>query len=160
MLFFLPVTGHRDSYIGIVTPRPRRTPRGPLQDVAQAPSHSGDTGQRPRGRSRSPASTFAALLCIASAFMYCMCQHLLRPCGHATAMISAGASSELFSHGKFPAYGVTSSEQTNHDVCPLGYYCKDGVATVCPAGTFGDSEELEEEACSGQCPAGGWEPTP
>merc|ERR1712178_630924 len=38
--------------------------------------------------------------------------------------------------------------------CEAGYYCRGGVKTSCPPGTFGESVALRSHLCSGMCPAG------
>lgn len=38
--------------------------------------------------------------------------------------------------------------------CEKGNYCREGVKLACPAGTYGDVEGLEDDACSGLCPPG------
>lgn len=38
--------------------------------------------------------------------------------------------------------------------CPIGSYCKQGVALPCPVGTYGSSPGLSSPLCSGLCPAG------
>lgn len=47
-----------------------------------------------------------------------------------------------------------SSSQLNrysYVSCPPGYYCLNGNATACPAGTFGNTSGLSTPACSGPC---------
>ena len=38
--------------------------------------------------------------------------------------------------------------------CPLGSYCTVGVATVCPAGRYGNTTALVQPSCSGPCSPG------
>lgn len=55
-----------------------------------------------------------------------------------------------------PSLEVGDAEQANI-VGPMRgrfYREEDGVAEFCPAGTYGESVGLREEACSGVCPAG------
>lgn len=51
-----------------------------------------------------------------------------------------------------PVYG--GRRQVAERICPLGHYCVDGIKSMCPPGTFGASEGLYSEKCSGLCPAG------
>lgn len=39
-------------------------------------------------------------------------------------------------------------------ICERGYYCKDGIRSPCPGGTYGNARELSDSACSGICRAG------
>lgn len=38
--------------------------------------------------------------------------------------------------------------------CEPGYFCVDGIRSICPAGVYGNSSSLNSPACSGVCPAG------
>jgi hypothetical protein len=46
---------------------------------------------------------------------------------------------------------TTKSAQS---ICPTGSYCENGVAYLCPEGSFGSQTALNTPACSGQCSAG------
>lgn len=50
-------------------------------------------------------------------------------------------------------YSVGNYIETRYDilVCPKGYYCVNGLKQVCPGGTYGDSEGLTSENCTGLC---------
>ncbi|CBK23508.2 uncharacterized protein [Blastocystis hominis] len=53
--------------------------------------------------------------------------------------------------------GPESSNESNRSeqtICPIGSYCSNGVKNECPAGTYGSSEGLSNEQCSGLCEAG------
>jgi hypothetical protein len=39
-------------------------------------------------------------------------------------------------------------------ICPLGYYCQNGLKHPCPGGNYGLSEGLHSAECSGTCPEG------
>ncbi|CAM9909449.1 unnamed protein product, partial [Hapterophycus canaliculatus] len=50
--------------------------------------------------------------------------------------------------------GSAGATRVSQVRCEAGYYCKDGVRAVCPAGTFGASAGLLDRGCTGPCPAG------
>ncbi|CAN0428058.1 unnamed protein product, partial [Hapterophycus canaliculatus] len=58
------------------------------------------------------------------------------------------------SPGNYTIGGSSDAGRNAEAVCPKGRYCKQGTAVLCPAGTFGEREGLQDAACSGQCPAG------
>eukprot|EP01029_Cantina_marsupialis_P013730 TRINITY_DN303_c0_g1_i2.p1 TRINITY_DN303_c0_g1~~TRINITY_DN303_c0_g1_i2.p1 ORF type:complete len:805 (-),score=180.21 TRINITY_DN303_c0_g1_i2:1071-3212(-) len=53
-------------------------------------------------------------------------------------------------------YSIGSSAKTAFKVekCEEGYFCKDGIRSMCPFGTFGNTKGLMTETCSGSCPKG------
>ncbi|CAM9216910.1 unnamed protein product, partial [Sphacelaria rigidula] len=55
--------------------------------------------------------------------------------------------------GHFCPEGTSSTRQAQ-DICREGHYCREGVMSLCPAGTFGETEGLQDVSCSGPCPAG------
>ena len=44
--------------------------------------------------------------------------------------------------------------RTNQTLCEIGKYCDRGTRYNCPAGTYGSSEGLTNDQCSGLCEAG------
>eukprot|EP00752_Nemacystus_decipiens_P010517 g9365.t1 len=77
------------------------------------------------------------------------------PCGNNTVYCPAGSSTPtVVSPGKYTFGGTSAARRIAEEFCPKGRYCKEGVATFCPAGTFGDREGLQDAWCSGPCPAG------
>mmetsp|Transcript_3555 Transcript_3555/g.5536 ORF Transcript_3555/g.5536 Transcript_3555/m.5536 type:complete len:1103 (+) Transcript_3555:128-3436(+) len=58
-------------------------------------------------------------------------------------------------------FGIGETSEVFHDIeiCPKGFYCKDGLKYACPAGYYGDSEGLHTSTCSGICKAGFFCPT-
>ncbi|KAH9111742.1 hypothetical protein AeMF1_013819 [Aphanomyces euteiches] len=44
--------------------------------------------------------------------------------------------------------------RVSQQICPLGSYCVQGVAHLCPTGTFGNTTGLASSACSGRCNPG------
>jgi len=56
-------------------------------------------------------------------------------------------------------YTVGGDERKNNTrisetKCEPGFYCKNGIKTRCPPGTFGNQYGLKSDMCSGFCPAG------
>jgi hypothetical protein len=50
-------------------------------------------------------------------------------------------------------YTLGDDIETRYDIliCPKGYYCVNGIKEACPGGTYGDSEGLSTENCTGLC---------
>ena len=48
----------------------------------------------------------------------------------------------------------TGRKQVAERICPTGHYCVNGIKIACRAGTFGVSEGLSSDMCSGLCPLG------
>ncbi|CAM9366188.1 unnamed protein product, partial [Ectocarpus sp. 8 AP-2014] len=77
------------------------------------------------------------------------------PCGNSSVYCPAGSSTPIVvSPGNYAVGGTSASGRIEQAVCPKGRYCRQGLATLCPAGTFGEREGLHDDACSGPCPAG------
>jgi len=77
------------------------------------------------------------------------------PCGNNTVYCPAGSSRPTaVSSGNYTLGGTSDAGRTAEEVCPKGRYCHQGLAVLCPPGTFGEREGLDEAACSGPCPAG------
>lgn len=77
------------------------------------------------------------------------------PCGNSTVYCPAGSSRPTaVSPGNYTLGGASESGRTAEEVCPKGRYCHQGVAVLCPPGTFGEQEGLDNAECSGPCPAG------
>ncbi|CAN0429086.1 unnamed protein product, partial [Ectocarpus sp. 8 AP-2014] len=77
------------------------------------------------------------------------------PCGNSSVYCPAGSSTPIVvSPGNYAVGGTSASRRIEQAVCPEGRYCRQGLATLCPAGTFGEREGLHDDACSGPCPAG------
>ncbi|CAM9174325.1 unnamed protein product [Ectocarpus fasciculatus] len=77
------------------------------------------------------------------------------PCGNSSVYCPAGSSAPtVVSRGNYAVGGASASGRIEQAVCPKGRYCRQGLATLCPAGTFGEREGLHDDACSGPCPAG------
>ncbi len=53
-------------------------------------------------------------------------------------------------------FDSSSSESIRSDiiVCPMGSTCVNGVKKACPGGSYGSTEGLYSESCSGTCPEG------
>ncbi|KAG7377735.1 hypothetical protein PHYPSEUDO_011080 [Phytophthora pseudosyringae] len=47
-----------------------------------------------------------------------------------------------------------NATQNNVQICPKGFYCRQGIRIRCPEGTYGDVEGLSAASCSGWCLAG------
>jgi hypothetical protein len=118
---------------------------------------SGYYGDRPRLNSttcsdRCPAGFFCPLG-TTNAFSF--------PCGNSTVYCPIGSSVPAFAPNGF--YTVDSDGREISDTvktrsgiiqCPIGYYCVDGIKTICPAGRFGNSLGLSDANCTGICPEG------
>ncbi len=77
------------------------------------------------------------------------------PCGNSTVYCPAGSSRPTeVSSGNYTLGGTSNAGRTEEEVCPKGRYCHQGVAVLCPPGTFGEREGLDGAGCSGPCPAG------
>ena len=77
------------------------------------------------------------------------------------------ASRQLVSPGYFSAPLVAQpSQRWSQVVCPAGSYCREGLATLCPPGTYGSSTGSSTPWCNGfgscspgfYCPAGSTSP--
>lgn len=75
-------------------------------------------------------------------------------CGAPNVYCMSGFMSPSLVLSGFYGAGGTSVTRTHQLPCPAGSYCQDGVAQLCPAGVFGDAEQLATATCSGQCSAG------
>ena len=53
-----------------------------------------------------------------------------------------------------PEQVANASHQTGSSPCEPGSFCALGVKWPCPPGTFGNSSQLQNPACSGMCDAG------
>lgn len=77
------------------------------------------------------------------------------PCGNSTVFCSAGSSKpSIVSSGNYTVGGTSEVGRTADEICPRGRYCLEGLAVLCPSGTYGEVQGLQSEACSGPCPAG------
>ncbi|CAM9516442.1 unnamed protein product, partial [Chrysoparadoxa australica] len=54
---------------------------------------------------------------------------------------------------RYPWLSV-SMTMTSLRMCEKGYYCRDGIRTICPPGTWGGETGLSSSSCSGLCPPG------
>lgn len=71
-------------------------------------------------------------------------------------------SSGFFTVGAGDSDGITNPEILNlrnttrisQQICPPGFYCRNGISIRCPPGTYGDVEGLSDAHCRGWCPAG------
>lgn len=75
-------------------------------------------------------------------------------CGNHAVWCPEGSELPLIVPAGFLGQGSTKETQVALTKCPLGSYCVDGVAILCPAGKFGNASSLVGAACSGQCQAG------
>ncbi|CAM9176752.1 unnamed protein product, partial [Choristocarpus tenellus] len=83
-------------------------------------------------------------------------------CGNATVYCPQGTAAPItvsmgyYSGGEGFERGVPSSiaPMEWQRVCPKGHFCRDGMLFSCPGGTFGETEGLVQEGCSGICPSG------
>ncbi len=95
-----------------------------------------------------------------------------QPCGNVTVFCPAGASFPSLATPGFYTAPVAGLVTNATDVmareveCPRGFWCRGGVRTQCPAGTFGSAQQganvSECQTCGpgGYCPAGSSEPVP
>ncbi|GLD94486.1 hypothetical protein PINS_up003097 [Pythium insidiosum] len=58
------------------------------------------------------------------------------------------------SAGYFTVTAATGDVRVDQQICPVGSYCVNGIAYLCPAGTFGATTGLATPQCSGRCPDG------
>lgn len=75
-------------------------------------------------------------------------------CGTAAMYCPIGSAAPLVVQPGY--YSVGSTPDTAHEqrICPAGYYCSQGLKLACPGGTFGETDGLATDACSGPCEAG------
>lgn len=77
------------------------------------------------------------------------------PCGNSSVYCPPRVSTPTFvSAGNYSLGGTSAAGRVAEAVCPKGRYCTQGKAILCPAGTFGEREGLQNSTCSGPCPAG------
>ncbi|RLN87726.1 hypothetical protein BBJ28_00020060, partial [Nothophytophthora sp. Chile5] len=85
-----------------------------------------------------------------------------KECGNASVYCPEGSgnSPRLVPSGYFSVLTEDSVDdgrnatQSGVEICPRGFYCRQGIRIRCPEGTYGDEEGLSAAACSGWCPAG------
>ena len=79
-------------------------------------------------------------------------------CGSAAVYCPTGSaqptpvSPGYYSVGPFPT--ENDKTRTAQVICPPGSFCRNGVQSPCPIGTFGATPGLASSACSGLCPPG------
>jgi hypothetical protein len=83
------------------------------------------------------------------------------PCGNSNVYCPVGSASPLAVPIGYYSLDVNNSEsaetrsiRSSVVICPIGYYCHNGIKLICPAGRFGNSEGLSNADCSGICPEG------
>lgn len=114
------------------------------------------------GSSTGLTSSSCSGLC--SAGFYCppgSSVHTAYTCGGANKYCPEGSSAPLPVPSGY--YSVDSNgldtvdsqhSRSNILICPLGYWCSEGVKYTCPAGTYGSATGLSDASCSGLCPQG------
>ena len=80
-----------------------------------------------------------------------------------TIQIRCGSPAVFCSIGSFEPQPVTEGwysivgapdTRSDQEICPKGSYCVNGVARLCPAGTYGGTTGLKTKDCSGLCADG------
>ncbi len=75
-------------------------------------------------------------------------------CGSEEAYCPEGSSQPKRVPPGFLGAGLSPTLQYQVVSCHLGSFCKQGVATQCPPGRYGNTTALETKDCSGECDAG------
>lgn len=75
-------------------------------------------------------------------------------CGGDAWFCPRGAAYPVAVSGGSYTVGGTNSTRWSQAVCPLGWFCAQGIAQPCANGRFGSSTGLSTEQCSGTCPPG------
>lgn len=57
-------------------------------------------------------------------------------------------------HGSYRVKKPPFNDCAGYRNCEPGYYCVDGVRSICPEGVYGDLANLNSPSCSGICPEG------
>jgi hypothetical protein len=75
-------------------------------------------------------------------------------CGNPSVYCPEGSPSPLLIPQGY--YGIGKNHDTHSSIalCPLGFYCTEGLKFPCPAGTYGETTGLSTSNCSNLCPAG------
>ncbi|KAG9401129.1 hypothetical protein AC1031_009884 [Aphanomyces cochlioides] len=77
------------------------------------------------------------------------------PCLDPSVYCPTGSSTPtLVTDGFFTVLSSDARLRVSQQICPLGSYCVQGVAHLCPMGTFGNTTGLASSACSGRCNPG------
>ena len=56
--------------------------------------------------------------------------------------------------GFYSTGGSDAQSRTGEAPCPMGFYCRGGEKIECPAGSYGNTAEMGDAACSGLCSEG------
>lgn len=81
------------------------------------------------------------------------------PCGKASVYCPQGAAIPTPVPSGYYGVGSSVDKHVAIEICPVGFYCLDGLKYSCPAGTFGAQTGLSTPNCSDLCPAGFYCPT-
>ncbi len=78
------------------------------------------------------------------------------PCGGSDAYCPLGSSKPTkVSPGYYTTPEASSPTlRTGQSICPLGYYCVNGIKNACPPGRYGRETGLSSDKCSGLCNRG------
>lgn len=83
------------------------------------------------------------------------------PCGGPNFICPLGSSTPTLVSTGYYSIGLSGSSDADsmlirvaQVICPKGYYCEEGLLSICPVGRFGNSEGLTNSNCSGLCPEG------
>lgn len=101
---------------------------------------------------------------ICSAGFYCLegsISATSKFCGDPNKYCPAGSSIPLVSPTGYYTVDINGNDyvesrysRSSIKICPLGYYCNNGIKLPCLAGYYGASYGLSEGTCSGICPQG------
>ncbi|CAM9410937.1 unnamed protein product [Ectocarpus sp. 12 AP-2014] len=77
-------------------------------------------------------------------------------CGNPTVFCPEGSVEPVPVRAGFYSVGggLEGNTRVSQVLCEAGYYCQDAARKLCPAGTYGSSEGLRDEGCTGVCPPG------
>ena len=56
--------------------------------------------------------------------------------------------------GYYTIGGNDNNTRVSQEISPIGHYTLDGILYLCPVGTYGNTEGLSSDYCSGRCSAG------
>ncbi|RYH10771.1 hypothetical protein EON65_39170, partial [archaeon] len=84
-----------------------------------------------------------------------------RPCGNSSVYCPTGSAKPLPVPPGYYSIDINGEDvvtsislRSSIAICPVGYYCQQGVKSACPGGRFGVTLGLISPNCSGICPGG------
>ena len=84
----------------------------------------------------------------------------LHACGKPSHYCPEGsAEPTLVDGGYFSSGGIGPDKRISQQIAPKGYYAREGLLFLCPAGNYGSTHGLKDPLCSGICEAGFYCPT-